>query len=171
MKKSIAQALFKFDLLGSSIAAEVIRRVTEPLTARLVGHFVPERMGGEESGPLGDWGAHVTVELLGHRCGFVLTCAQLRASGRLGVPANPPLPGVHLEHALAQVQVPLVAQLGRADINLDELMQLAPGDVLLLKETLDEPLRVIAPGSSLELSAHLGTFANPPQRAVRWLAS
>jgi hypothetical protein len=171
LKKAIAQALFKFDLLGSPVVDEVIRRATEPLARQLLESFGPQPLDGGEHGLLGDLGVHVAVQLLGQRCGFSLTCARLRACGKLVVPAAQPLTGVNLEHALAEVSVPLVAELGRADINLDELMQLAPGDVLLLRETLDAPLRVVAPGSALALSAHLGAISDPPQRAVRWLAS
>ncbi|WP_457323211.1 FliM/FliN family flagellar motor switch protein [Roseateles sp. P5_E11] len=170
-KQSLAQALFSFDAHGSPLVGVVVQRVIASLQLQVREVFGVKPAAAEEHGPLGDQGIRIAVDMLGQRCGFVMTCAQLRASGRLKSPAPEALPKVNLEQALADTPVPLMAELGKADINVEELMQLAPGDVLLLKESLDAPLRVLAPGSSLELSGHLGTIANPPQRALRWLAS
>lgn len=171
LRQSFSQALFKFDAPGSAVIDNVTRRVALALTRELGETFSSKSVSEEVHGPLGHQGVLVLVELLGQRCGLLLTCAQLRAGGKLAMPRARPMPGVNLERALADVAVPLVAELGRADVNLDELMQLVPGDVLLLRETLDAPLRMVAPGSELALSAHLGAICNPPRRAVRWLAS
>lgn len=171
LKKALSQALFDFDGSGSAVVETVIRQIVETLALQLSQVFAPASTGAEAHGPLGHQGARVSLELLGLRCGFLLTCTQLRVSGKLAVPLPGPLPGVNLEQALAETPLSLIAELGRAEVNLDDLMQLAPGDVLLLKERLDTPLRVVVRGSAMDLSAHLGAFADPPQRAMRWLVS
>lgn len=171
LKKALALALFKFDVTGSAVGDAVTEKVAEALANQLVEMFAAAPGGDEEQSPLGHQGVRVVVELLGLRCGFALTLAQLRACARLVAPPPPGIAGVNLEVALAEIAVPLVAELGRAEIDLNELMQLAPGDVLLLKEKLDMPLRVVAPGSALELAAELGAASSTCRRAVRWLAS
>jgi len=170
-KQVLAHALFKFDAHGSRLVNAVVERMIASLQQRLLHAFGADQSIAEADGPLGEQGIQVVAEVLGQRCGFALTNAQLRASGKLKFPASQALPGVSFESALADTPVRLIAELGKADVSVDELMHLAPGDVLLLRESLDSPLRVLAPGSALELSAHLGAITNPPQRALRWLAS
>lgn len=170
-KQALAHALFKLAAPGSRLVDTVVERVIASLQQRLLQAFGADRSIAEAHGPLGDQGIQVVAEVLGQRCGFALTNAQLRASGKLKFPASQTLSSVSFESALADTPVGLLAELGKADVSVDELMQLAPGDVLLLRESLDSPLRVLAPDSALELSAHLGALSNPPRRALRWLAS
>lgn len=169
--QALARALFGFDAAASPLVAAVVLRVIGSLQARLSKAFGATAASGTEPAPLGDRGVFVKVDLFGQGCGFELSCAQLRACGRLKPVASQALSRVNLEKALAHVPVPLVAELGKANVNIQELLQLQLGDVLLLNQSLDTPLRVFAPGSSLELTANLGMVADPPQRAVRWLAS
>ena len=96
------------------------------------------------------------------QCSFEqrLSCAQLRASDWLKHPTcSPTLPRVDLERALAGTPVPLVARVGSAVVNAGDLLHLAPGDILLLSEPVEEPLRVSSPGSDLNLRALLGSTA------------
>lgn len=171
-KQSIGRALFKFDSAGSPLVQAVVKRAVESLQSSLREAFsVEEASDAETPSALGDQGIQVSLEILGLRCGLLLSCGQLFGSGRLQLPKSEALPAVNFERALANAPVSLVAELGRADVGFEELMQLAPGDVLLLKQTLDTPLRVRSPGSLLELRAHLGAAAGLPKRAVRCLAS
>lgn len=123
--------------------------------------------------PLGHAGVAVNFELLGHRFVMALDPEELRAGGWLKLPPSAALPKVALEQALASVAVPLTAQLGSAAVSAAEVLQLQPGDVLLLEQTLDAPLQVVCAGSPLRLHAHLGTTPatkGSAQRAMRWLA-
>jgi len=170
-RQALAHELFKFDAKGSALVDAVIQRVIDPLQRELRDAFVAVASAREDPVPLGDLGVRVTVELLGQRCGFELMCAQLRAAGKLKATAPAALQGVNFERAFAATPVPLVVELGHAGVSFEELMQLAPGDVLLLNEALDTPLRVLSPNSAFVLRAHLGAASNLPQRAVRCLAS
>jgi hypothetical protein len=128
--------------------------------------FTPARVG--------HGGIEVCFELLGSRFSIVLDLAELQSGGWLA--ATPPrqLPVVAFERAVHDVPVPLTARLGHASASVTDILQLRPGDILLLNETLDAPLQVASPGSPLQLAAHLGACAvssTPARRAMRWLAS
>lgn len=168
---AIARALFPLGAGESVIVDAVIRRMAEQLQQRLQGHF-PRQLPDESAAGLpGHRGVLITSELLGLRCRLQLGIAELREGGWLKCAALPALPALNLERAVGELPVPLVAELGRASVSVNDLMQLAPGDVLLLEESLDAPLRVGSPGCSLALSAHLGSLDDPPRRAARWLAA
>lgn len=170
-KRALAQALFRFDAYGPSLVDAVLDTVVMALRSRLRTAFGDAPTPDALPMPIGHAGALVIVEVLGQRSGFVLSCAQLQACGKLSLPTPEALGVVDIEHALAGVPVPLTVELGRADVNLEELMQLSPGDVLVLNESLNSPLRVVSPGSSLALPAHLGSSSTSASRAVRWLPS
>lgn len=168
-KRALAQSLFRFDAYGSPLVDGVLDTVVTALRSCLRAAFGESAVPDPSPMSIGHAGVRVTVELLGQQSGFVLSCAQLQASGKLKRPTPEALGAVDIEHALSGVPVPLTAELGRAEVNLEELMQLSPGDVLLLHERLDSPLRVVSPGSSLALPAHLGLSSLSARRAVRWL--
>lgn len=168
---AIARALFQLGAGESAIVDAVVSRLANQLRHKLEVQFPRQSAQASSLGLPGHQGVQISSELLGLRCGIHLGIPQLRDGGWLKCAPLPRLPAVNFERAVSELPVPLVAELGRASVNVNELMQLAPGDVLLLEETLDAPLRVGSPGCSLALSAHLGALADPPRRAARWLAA
>jgi hypothetical protein len=155
----VSRALFDRPWLAdSAILCGVLDRVEKDLQQRMADKFGPAV------------GASPAVSLPGHagllcrfdwlQCSFEqrLSCAQLRASDWLRRPvSSTTLPRVDLERALAGTPVSLIARVGSAVVNVGDLLHLAPGDILLLSESIDEPLRVSAPGSGLNLRALLGS--------------
>jgi flagellar motor switch protein FliM len=59
------------------------------------------------------------------------------------------------------------AVVGTADVDVLGLLNLAPGDVIVLYQRLDDPIAVWGLDSALRLSAHLGSTEG--QVAVQWL--
>ncbi len=53
------------------------------------------------------------------------------------------------EHQIALIEVNLQAQLGTAMVNMPDLVSLAPGDVVVLHQTIDQPVQVTANGQPL----------------------
>lgn len=172
-RDALALALMKVRC-QSPIADGVVRRVVTSLHEALQTAFgtapgAPTAAVGT-AGP-GHHGVVLSVQLLGRRCAMVLTNAQLRQAGRLPRPPKPALPAVSFERALASVPVPLVAQVGHASLSATELLELAPGDVLVLDARLASPLSLVSPGSALCLTAQLGATADATRRAARCLAT
>lgn len=171
-RDAAARALFNHPDHGSAILRGVLDRIEQDLHQRL-----STRFGGAQ--PLtavhaGHAGVLVQLEWLGQAFELPLSNEQLCTGGWLTRPASrAPLGKLTLEAALCNVPVPLTASVGSVDIQVNELLQLAPGDVLLLAEPLDAPLRVRSPGSTLALNALLGSAsAHPsPRRALQWLAA
>lgn len=168
---ALARALFKLGAGESDIVDAVIHRMTNQLEQQLQRRFPHGPPSEPRSGMPGHRGMQLTVELLGRRCGVELGVSQLRAGGWLKSASLAPLQRVNFEQAAKELPVPFVAELGRATLSVSDLMQLTPGDVLLLEESLDAPLRMTSPGCAIALTAHLGATANPQRRAARWLAS
>lgn len=169
-RDAIARALFERASGESAVIDGVVRRVADQLDQQLRGRFPPNSSKPRPGLP-GHRGLRARVDLLGQSCWLELGCTELGAAGWLKPAALAPLSPVDLESAASRLPVALVAELGRASVAVSELVQLAPGDVLLLEETLDAPLRVVSAGSAFVLPAQLGAIANPPRRAARWLAS
>lgn len=172
--QSLSTALFGCDVTASAVFDAVLQRVGDDLRQAVAQAFGPAGPGAPamaaRTAP-GHRGVIVQAQIVTHRCGVVLSHAQWRAAAGLAEHSGSPLKHVNLEQALAGTPVALVAELGRAEVTIDELLALSPGDVLLLQETLDAPLRILAPGSALTLTAHLGATAGvSPVRAARWLA-
>lgn len=168
-KRELAQSLFKLDVDGSTLIDAVLVAVIAALQTRLRAVFGSAPASDDVSVPVGHAGVLVIVEVLGHPSGLMLSCAQLKACGKLRRPTPVALGTVDMERALAGLPVRLTAELGRVEVSLEELMHLAIGDVLLLKEAIDSPLRVRSPGSPLMLPAHLGRSSASASRALRWL--
>lgn len=166
---ALAQAVFK-NRIDSPVVEGVVRRMSERLQEQLRSSVAPQSATADSASPQGPGhqGVAVTVEILGKSCGIVLSNNQLVQTGRLRRPASPSLPPVNLDSAMALLPVPLVAELGRASLNVGDLLQLTPGDVLVLHEALASPLRLVSPGSALALTAHLGASPDSTQRALRW---
>lgn len=157
---------------ASPIVQGAVQQATNELQQALRQHFCTSPQQSFEPARIGDGGIEASFELLGFRFAFVLNVAELQSGGWLTVAARRQLPSVNLPHALRDVPVRLTAQLGHASASAADVLQLRPGDILLLNETLDNPLQVTSPGSSLQLSAHLGaSTSEPAHRAMRWLAS
>jgi len=169
-RDAIARALFPGAGGESAIVDGVVHRAADHLDQTLCGRF-PRDSSKPRGGLPGHRGLRASVDCIGQSCWLELGCAELRAAGWLKPSPLTPLPPVDLERAASGLPVALVAELGRVSVAVSDLVQLAPGDVLLLEETLDEPLRVVSAGSAFALSAQLGAITNPPRRAARWLAS
>lgn len=159
---------------ASEVGRSAAREAAEDLQAALRQRFCAAP--GERPwpvAPLGHAGVELSFEWLGQSFVIPLDAEELRAGGWLRRQRTKPLAKVALEHALADLPVRLTAQLGSAAVSATEVLQLQAGDVLLLEQTLDTPLRVVCAGSALQLTAHLGTVPSTLgsiQRAVRWLA-
>jgi hypothetical protein len=174
---AISQALFQRPFADSAILRGVLDRIERDLRLALADKFAPATAGAvDEAGCPGHAGLVCDVEWLQRRLRLRLSCSELRDKGWLTPAApRPALARVYLERALAQARVPLVAQLGSVAVNVGDLLHLVPGDVLLLSESLDEPLRVTSAGSSLDMRALLGgsvpaTASDAPRhRAMRCL--
>lgn len=170
-RDAIARSLFQLGAGESALVDAVVRRMTDQLQQTLQSQFPHGPSLGSSIGLPGHRGVRIICEVLGLRCRLEIGVVQLRDGGWLKPAPQPSLQAVNVEHAVSELPVPLVAELGRTQVSGNDLMQLAPGDVLLLEETLDAPLRVASPGCSFALSAHLGALADPPRRAARWLAA
>lgn len=159
---------------ASAVAQGAIRQATADLQDALRQRFQTRPPQPFTPAVIGHGGVEASFELLGLPFGFVLDIAELQLGGWLNATPTRQLPPIPLEQALRDVPAPLIAQLGHASVSVTDILQLRPGDVLLLSETLDAPLQVTSPGSPLRLSAHLGASTNPStpaRRAMRWLAS
>lgn len=166
-------------LLGAAAAASPVARIALhqaflELQDALRQRFATGPAKAFVPAQIGHGGIEASFELLGLRFVLVLDVAELAAGGWLTASPRQPLPAISVEQALHGVSVPLTAQVGRASASVTDILQLRPGDILLLSESLDAPLQVTSPGSPLLLSAHLGASDSPstsPRRAMRWLAS
>jgi len=171
---ALARALLGPAATGSPVAQRALEDATADLQALLRQRLQPQPSKPFTPAVVGHGGIEVGFELLGLRFGFVLDIAALQAGGWLAATPRPSLSAVAFEQALHGLPVPLTARLGHASVSVTDLLQLRPGDIVLLAETLDAPLQVTSPGSPLQLTAHLGASADhaaPHRRAMRWLAS
>jgi flagellar motor switch/type III secretory pathway protein FliN len=171
---ALGRALLGPAATGSPVAQRALEDATADLQALLRQRFQPQPSEPFTPAAVGHGGIEVGFELLGQRFGFVLDIAALQAGGWLTATPRPRLAAVAFEQALHGLPVPLTARLGHASVSVTDLLQLRPGDIVLLAETLDAPLQVTSPGSPLLLTAHLGASADraaPDRRAMRWLAS
>lgn len=169
---TLARTLLGPAAQASPVAQGAVRQATDELQQALRQRFCTSPSQRFEPASIGDSGVEASFELLGFRFAFTLDVAELQSGGWLPAAPRRPLPAVELAHALRDVPVQLTAQLGHASASVTDVLQLRPGDILLLNESLDDPLQVTSPGSPLQLFAHLGaTPSQPARRAMRWLAS
>jgi flagellar motor switch/type III secretory pathway protein FliN len=171
---ALARALLGPAATASPVALGAVQRVTADLQDTLRQRFCTRPSQPFVPARVGHGGVQASFELLGQSFGFVLDVAELQSGSWLPAVARKQLPAIALERALHDVPVPLTARLGHASASVTDILQLRPGDILLLDETLDAPLQVDSPGSPLQLTAHLGAATAssiPARRAVRWLAS
>lgn len=171
---ALARALLGPGAPASPVAQAALQRATADLEDALRQRFCTASPQPFTPARVGHGGIEASFELLGSRFTIVLDLAELQSGDWLA--ATPPrqLPVVALEQALHEVPVPLTAHVGNASVSVTDILQLRPGDILLLNETLDAPLQVASPGSPLQLTAHLGASpasSTPARRAMRWLAS
>lgn len=176
-RNALAEALLRLPCAPSPVSEGVARRSIAHLEELLAQHALSSSRGEAQTHAIGHRGVLLTFELLGETFGVELDCERLVDDGRLSMPAQVPPESFSAEAALKEVLVDLIAEVGRARVGAVDLMQLAPGDVLLLDTRLDDPLRVISPGSDLQLAARLGATAPatdvsiPGHRAIRWSLS
>lgn len=159
LRGAVTQTLFQRPFAESAILHGVLDRIERDLQLALTDKFAPvtSQPLNEVARP-GHAGLVCNVEWLEIRLRLRLSCSQLRDKGWLTpTTPRPALARMDPERALAHTQVPLCAQLGSVAVNVGDLLHLVPGDVLLLSESLDEPLRITSPGSSLSLRALLGS--------------
>lgn len=168
-RSALAQAVFKQAAADSAIVEGVVRRMLEALREALSPQCQPSTPPQPGRARPGHHGLLVTLDLLGRRCGFFMDLEALRAGGWLTRPQPAALAPVNAERACAHLPVPLVAELGHAHLSVSDLLQLGEGDVLVLDEALTASLRIHSPGSSLQLTAHLGATSDNTQRAARWV--
>ena len=171
---ALARALLGPAATASPVAQGAVQRATADLQDTLRQRFCTLPSQSFVPAQVGHGGVEASFELLGQRFGFILDVAELQSGGWLPAVPRRQLSGVALERALHDVPVPLTAHLGHATASVTDILQLRPGDILLLTETLDAPLQVGSPGSPLQLTAHLGAATaspTPARRALRWLAS
>jgi flagellar motor switch/type III secretory pathway protein FliN len=171
---SLARALLGPAAPASPVAQGATQQATTDLQATLHRRFQSQTPQPFVPARIGHGGVEARFELLGMPFGFVLDLAELQSGGWLLAAPTRRLQAVPFEQALHDVSVPLTAQLGRARVSVTDILQLQPGNILLLTETLDAPLQVRSPGSPLQLTAHLGASDAPSpstRRAMRWLAS
>ncbi len=169
-RNALAQAVFK-TRIDSPVVEGVVQRMVARLQKPLRSSFAPQITADDQCASRqrpGHEGICVSIELLGQHTGMFLSNAQLTHAGRLPRPATRSLAAVNFEAAMASLPVPLIAELGRASLSVSDLLQLTPGDVLVLNEELAAPLRLVSPGSPLALNAHLGASHDSHRRAVRW---
>lgn len=171
---ALARALLGPASTTSAVARGAVRQAANELQHTLRQRFQQHRARAFSPARVGHGGVEVSFELLDRPFGFVLDLNELQAGGWLPTPLIKSLQAIALEPALRDVPVPLCATLGHASASVTDVLQLRPGDILLLAETIEAPLQVVSPGSSLQLSAHLGASAaatSPARRAMRWLAT
>lgn len=171
LTSALSQALLGSVAASSPVALGALQAAIDDLRSALRLRFRPEPARPFAPARVGHGGVEASFDLMGQRFGFVLDVAALQSNGWLAAPSPRRLTAVAIEQALRDLPVPLTAQLGHASVSVTDILQLRPGDVLLLAETLDAPLKVISPGSALQLTAHLGASTTSPARAMRWLAS
>jgi len=169
---TLARALLGPSAPASPVAQGAVQQATVELQEGLRQRFRTSPLRRFEPARVGNGGVEACFELLGFRFAFVLDVEELQSGGWLPAAPRRHLARIELADALRDVSVPLTAQLGHATVSVTDILQLRPGDILLLNESLDAPLQVTSPGSPLQLSAHLGaTPSQPAHRAMRWLAS
>lgn len=170
-RQLLAQALFQTSAQGSPIVDGVVTRATEALRAG-----IRQRCGASArsvSAPLGHRGIALQVQLLGCEWGLQLSWDALERQGWIQRPALAAPPTWSLPRAAAHLPLELVAEVGRVEVKVSDLLQLTEGDVLLLPKTLNQALEVCVAGTELGLQAQLGACgaAHAPQRGLRWLAA
>ena len=119
----------------------------------------------------GHWGVHVEVSLLGGSWSMQVSAATLRQHGFLPVQQAAPVPAWEAHETLADLPLQLQAQLGNVEIGIQDLLHLAEGDVIVLPQLQDTPVRLSCDGSLLSLTGALGASADRSQRSLRVLAS
>jgi len=81
---------------------------------------------------------------------ILISLDHVIASRTARLPPPRPRQGLsNLSHALGRSRLHIEARLGTAELRLEELQGLAPGDVLILDRRLDEPAEVVAAQRSL----------------------
>lgn len=129
--------------LASRVAGSIIKAVGEVLATRL-GLFV-EPTASKDVGA----GPAVVLPLTMDGGGKVLLALPLSAISRADEGSEPPQLDSGIAAAMTDVELDVVAELGKVRLPLEAIAQLAIGDVLRLSLPLDERARVCAGGATL----------------------
>lgn len=169
----LAEQLMGAAWMESAIVDRTMRQLLHGLRDGLLASFgaapaSPE--GPPDRARPGHRGVRLQVRWAGRAMHLRLGTAQLRASGWLKPAPQTRLAPVNLASALAATPVPLLATLGKIELQLSDWLHLAPGDVLLLDKPLAEPLTVQVPGSDWRQQAQLGANADLTHRTLRWVS-
>ncbi len=162
----LALAVLGSGVQGSALAESVIQDCHNQFRAALLPPELPAR-GPAAAGEPGHLGLTLRAEVLGSAWHVTWSSEALLAAGVIVRPALPPLPAWQPESSLSALPVPMRAVVGTADVDVLGLLNLAPGDVIVLYQRLDDPIAVWGLDSALRLSAHLGSTEG--QVAVQWL--
>jgi len=168
---ALTRALLGPAALHSPVAQGALLEATADLQNALHQRLQPASAHPFTPATVGHGGVDVHFELLGLNFGFALSVADLQSAGWLATAPARRLRAIAIERALQDLPVPLTAHVGRASVSAADVLQMRPGDILLLDEPLDAPLQITSAGSPLRLTAHLGASATSAMRAMRWLAS
>ena len=114
----------------------------------------------------GRWHALVEVEIeaAGRRVRAWLPGLRFKAAATAAPAVRAPV--VKAATACAALETSLLARVGRAELAIADIVQLQPGDVLVLDAALDQPISLSLEDDALELRAYLGA-APDGRRAVR----
>jgi flagellar motor switch/type III secretory pathway protein FliN len=161
----LSQAFFGGKGLRSAIVTSVLQDCHDQLRAALL---PPDAAAtGTQAKCPGHVGAQLEVVLLGHTWVVVWPIAALLAGEHLVRPKAASVPRWASEPALAPCSVSLQAIVGTAEVDVLGVMNLAPGDVIVLRQRLDDPVAVHGVNTPLRLHAHLGAQAD--RIALQWL--
>lgn len=163
---ALSKTLFKGSGMRSAIVGPVLTDCHEQLRAAACPP--PAEPSLAASPGHGHAGARVTLTLLGQQWVVQWTVAAMQMAGYLARPAPGPVAAWSAEATLAPLQVDLKAVIGQAEVDVLGLLNLAPGDVIVLRQRLDDPIHVQGEGTPLNLLAHLGTLQG--HVAMQWVA-
>jgi hypothetical protein len=82
--------------------------------------------------------------------------SAFKAQANSNIPAAPALKRADLETSLRTQNASLEVILGHTDVSLADMMDLGPGDVLVLDRHINQPLVLSAVHGQVELPVHLG---------------
>jgi len=149
-----------------SIAVEGTKRAVETLIQSIgesVGIPTQALIDGEECAPLEEifsmasGAISACFQVAGKSIRCLLTHETVQEIGRHPDQNRlPALPRVPLFTLLNQIPVTLPVQVGQAEVDLGSLLTLAPGDVIRLKSTIDQPLKVLGPAGEVVCRGYLG---------------
>ena len=174
LRSGLAQAFFKTGLAQSPLAEQVVTKALQALKSALVSRVV---LRGATQSPAhhaglntpGHWGLRGSAKVGECLVQVLLPMNVLQANGWLPRAALAGLARWKPETVFGALPVHFVARLGRANVDVGELASLDVGDIILVSQTSNNPMQLLAVDADLELHAYLGAQGN--QRAAQLMAS